>query len=456
LNQYPPYKIFLGFVIVFLFIGLFLFVNHGDKLKIIVPRPPEISGIIIHPADEVMPATGSTDPEGVPEFPAFINPVDIEFPAGNREYLLPFVNSVKNTAGEGGQARILHYGDSQLEGDRVTAHFRSRLQKEYGGSGPGMIPLTEPVYESDRIVYKQTGNWIKYDKLVNQRPLRHYGMGTMLSYSLYREDPAYLVVNSAGGLKAGNNSFDFVRLILLPGRNEGMVSCSAAGSFFREWAVPPGGTLIQLSAGLGGQVCEARFDFRGLEGVIMFGLSLETENGIIVDNIAHRGSAGLEFSRDEPGSFAAMAGFIKPGLIILQFGINVVPAKTENFSYYGLYLEKEIDFIRGQVPGVPILVVGVSDMGHLVNSVPAAYSSVEKVSAIQREAAAKTGAAFFDLLEFMGGPGSFIRWIEADPPLMRSDFTHFTHAGGALVAEGIAGALIKEINKKEGAGGHGF
>ncbi len=35
---------------------------------------------------------------------------------------------------------IVHYGDSQLEEDRISATIREDLQDEFGGAGPGMMP----------------------------------------------------------------------------------------------------------------------------------------------------------------------------------------------------------------------------------------------------------------------------------------------------------------------------
>ena len=40
--------------------------------------------------------------------------------------------------------RVLHYGDSQLEGDRVSDYLRNRLQMLFGGEGPGIILPLEP------------------------------------------------------------------------------------------------------------------------------------------------------------------------------------------------------------------------------------------------------------------------------------------------------------------------
>jgi hypothetical protein len=43
-------------------------------------------------------------------------------------------------ASSGEKISIFHYGDSQIEGDRMTGYIRQRLQQQFGGVGPGFIP----------------------------------------------------------------------------------------------------------------------------------------------------------------------------------------------------------------------------------------------------------------------------------------------------------------------------
>ena len=59
----------------------------------------------------------------------------IEFPAGDSTVLFPFFSKL-DQAGKT-LVRVLHYGDSQIEGDRITGYLRNRFQKKFGGSGPG-------------------------------------------------------------------------------------------------------------------------------------------------------------------------------------------------------------------------------------------------------------------------------------------------------------------------------
>jgi len=473
LKHYPPYKIFLSFVLVYVCAILLFFIIPGEKYRIqeLIPggirdgknstsakksRPPEISGAILHPSDDLPSTEDSLLSSYSANYPNFVSLVDIEYPSGDSAILLPFVESLRGISGNGGQSRIFYYGDSQLEGDRISAFFREHLQGEYGGSGPGMISLAEPVYSSLSLVYQQSTNWMKVDQLVDQQASRIQGLGTMLSYSQYDGNTADLSVSLREGPPNPNTYFDCFRLFLFPAKQEGIVRFTSSDTLSKEWKVPPGRELIEISHKTSSNQRKIRLDFDNMDEALMMGLSLESSVGVQVDNIAHRGSAGLEFSSDRSGSFKKMAFFLNPDLVILQFGINVVPAKSNDFEYYGTYLKKEVQFIQEQIPGVPILIVGVSDMGHLVDGIPSSYLSVEKVRDVQRSVASQTGAAFFDLLSFMGGSGSFKMWMEADPVLMRQDFTHFSHTGGALVAEGLARALSRAVSNYPNHEGNGL
>ncbi|ARS27080.1 lipase [Sphingomonas sp. KC8] len=53
----------------------------------------------------------------------------------------------------------------------------------------------------------------------------------------------------------------------------------------------------------------------------------------------------------------------------------------------------------------------------------------------QRRVAAQLGVAFWDWEARMGGVCSAVRWVKADPPLMRGDYVHFNSAGGRDIAQ---------------------
>ena len=56
---------------------------------------------------------------------------------------------------------ILHYGDSQIEGDRMTNYIRERLQNQFGGYGPETIPATN-VYNTYSFNQTYSDNFLRY------------------------------------------------------------------------------------------------------------------------------------------------------------------------------------------------------------------------------------------------------------------------------------------------------
>lgn len=63
--------------------------------------------------------------------------------ADTRYYLRAFYTALSSASEQ--QVRVVHYGDSQIEEDRMTLTVRRRLQEQYGGGGVGLIPLHQTI-----------------------------------------------------------------------------------------------------------------------------------------------------------------------------------------------------------------------------------------------------------------------------------------------------------------------
>lgn len=84
--------------------------------------------------------------------------------------------------------RILHYGDSQIEADRITSFIRYKLQKKFGGYGPGMIP---PVNFVNFFSIKQQwdDSWERYSIMQkNKNEINHNKYGILVSFARYKTD----------------------------------------------------------------------------------------------------------------------------------------------------------------------------------------------------------------------------------------------------------------------------
>ncbi|HPT13071.1 MAG TPA: hypothetical protein PLP69_10585, partial [Bacteroidales bacterium] len=70
--------------------------------------------------------------------------------------------AIRDTVRAGKQFRVMFYGDSQLEGDRMTSYLRKKLRDTSGGTGPGLFSPDMPVMYTRSFVVRASSNWKRY------------------------------------------------------------------------------------------------------------------------------------------------------------------------------------------------------------------------------------------------------------------------------------------------------
>ena len=78
-----------------------------------------------------------------------------------RENLHRFFDKLQQVANEKAKIHVLHYGDSQIEGDRMTAYIRQMIQIQFGGNGPGLVPAVN-VYNTISFKQSYSANFDRY------------------------------------------------------------------------------------------------------------------------------------------------------------------------------------------------------------------------------------------------------------------------------------------------------
>ena len=78
---------------------------------------------------------------------------------------ISFEAAIDSLESSKGQVRIMYYGDSQIEGDRITSYLRQSLRKGRGGTGPGLFLPLMPVMYSKSIFIRSSSNWRRYNYL---------------------------------------------------------------------------------------------------------------------------------------------------------------------------------------------------------------------------------------------------------------------------------------------------
>jgi lysophospholipase L1-like esterase len=216
--------------------------------------------------------------------------------------------------------------------------------------------------------------------------------------------------------------------------------------------VPVSHSLNTFSWDIDGTLDEVTLKFKGEDSPDIYGIALDDMTGIAVDNIPLRGSSGADFTKTDLAFLRTMYQKINAKLIIMQFGVNLVPYIRDDYSYYEKQFYKQLKTLKSLRPDINIIVIGVSDMSRKHRGRLESYPNIEKIREAQKNAAFKAGCAFWDMYEAMGGNNSMPAWVNNNPPLARTDYTHFTWKGSVVISKMFYEALMhdyKEYLKNE-------
>src|SRR5664279_115244 len=107
---------------------------------------------------------------------------------------------------------------------------------------------------------------------------------------------------------------------------------------------------------------EILIEFEGKVSPDIYGISIESLKGVIVDNIPQRGSAGLEFTMVDKNNLRDAYRRLSPDLFILHYGLNIVKNVKDDYSYYKKGLRMQLSLLKAISPNTPILVISLTDM----------------------------------------------------------------------------------------------
>jgi len=361
----------------------------------------------------------------------------IEFPDNDFTLFDPFFAALDSAMVH--PVRVVHYGDSQLEEDRISNNLRAALQERFGGNGIGMVPLIQnyPTLTSKQtrsssprraLIYGtrdfsvQQGRWgaigqvarvetpmsftyYPAKKLDTTSTQRYYQKVTLLTDTL--RAPMTMKVNGVEGVCDTLHQPLRRISVELPALSEALtVNLSGAGDVF---------------------------------GVMYDGLA-----GVSLDNAAMRGNSGTSFTQMNAGQLADYFNNFNVKLIILQYGGNATPylQGAKSRETYAAKLEKQMALLKSLAPDACFLFIGPSDMSTNVNGSMQTYPHLPAVIDILRSTSHKYGIAYWNLYQVMGGHNSMAKWVHSTPPLAGRDYIHFTHRGADRVGDFLSESLM--------------
>ena len=404
------------------------------------------------------PAAYTTDP--LPEGPVKSpnKAKKIQYPDGDRSILYPAFAALEQAGSGEKPTRIIHFGDSQIEGDRMTSLIRSKLQEKFGGSGPGLFAAV-PMVPSLSVRQSSSEHWKRYPGYGSKDPsVDHKRYGALAAFARFNpiqpdsmldslpSVTAWLQVLKSSAGYSGVKSFSRLKLYYGHARRPFSLKLFADDAPVSEDSIPASTGLKVKTWNFASTPDKLMLFFEGKDSPEVYGLSLESSSGIAVDNVAMRGQSGTLFGGLDYGIFKGMIVDLNAKLLFLQYGGNTVPyIKDEKAARnYGNSFRRQISYLKDMVPGLCVVVLGPSDMATKVEGKLQTYPHLEDVRNALKDAAFEAGAAYFDIYEVMGGYNSMIGWVENEPSLAAPDYVHFNISGAKKIAKAFVTSFLED------------
>lgn len=355
----------------------------------------------------------------------------IYMPEGDETYLDGLWETLQQASTR--HVRIMHYGDSQIECDRITSLLRQRFQDEFGGTGVGLVPAlqTIPTFTlSSSITPDDVTQQLAYGPADMRAADNFYGPMARVTHIPER---ATIRLTGTGG-KDYSHARRFSRITVITRQPANILLQTGNDEEAQEMPIESGSEPCFYTVSLSKAVNSATLEVEGETDIL--GIQLDGQTGISMDNIPMRGSSGRDLTTISRSSLRPFFERERVALVILQFGGNSIPyltrAKLHDFKEN---IKRLINMYHELAPQAKVLFIGPADMAHNredgeLESYPVLPAFCDSL----RAAADEAGAAFWNMYAAMGGRGSIVRWVEANPQLAGEDYIHFTPLGAKKIA----------------------
>lgn len=476
-----PRRTFLSIAAVFLLLGLLSLVFPRDGVQIgnSTLRFPSILEALqefqsdktdtaqIDPEEQIRKMLAETRAREFTKYADSLNfyeeffrqgPTRFDFPANDPSWFDRFFKRLQEAKDSGKVIHIVHYGDSQLEGDRITAAVREPLQALWGGSGPGMVsPLADiPSYVLNS---HSIGNLSRHRIFGPvEEHARHNNYGPLAQVTELRGSATFTFKKSLhqkGYPLAGK--FQKVRLLANKANlKTKLIYTATVIDTIRQDSLPDEykersqkflalEPSVETFPGLSVYTWDLQHVTESVNLTVrgnadLYTISLDGESGVAVDNVAMRGSSGTIFTKMNGELLGASLEAMNAKLIIMEYGGNLVPSVNKsNLDWVERVLEKQIKALQAVAPDADILFIGPADMSKKINgkwtSFPALTMTIDKI----REIALRNGCAYWDMYRVMGSHNAMISWVKQK--LGGPDYIHFTRNGASHMGKLLYNAL---------------
>lgn len=360
----------------------------------------------------------------------------IDYSGGSGYGLAAFYHALDCMASLGRPVRVAYWGDSYIEADILTCDLRERLQDRFGGQGPGWVDCGKTT-NSTRPTVKQRTNGFKAHSVVEKG----------YRASLLGLSQRYFSVDGNASLTLSGTNYrkhlgQWAHSLLYFKTKQPMTITAMAGGQEQTFSVDGADHLQYIDLSV--QAGQTKWYIEGAQQATFFGAALEGNSGVVVDNLALRGCAGMTLSMIPFSTMQQFAQLRPYDLLVLQYGLNATSGKVSSkwFNHYRDGMCKVVSQLKRAFPGTTILVVSVPDRGARKNGQIQTMSGIEELVEAQRQVAQQQGVVFLSLFGLMGGRNSVADFVAKK--YVGHDYTHISFNGGRYLGGKIYEALMSQ------------
>lgn len=334
-----------------------------------------------------------------------------------------------------GKLRIAYFGDSMIEGDLLTQTIRKLLQAQFGGKGVGFVPVYSPVSKFRQTASVQSsGGWADQN-FKTKTNTRLYLSGH--AYFGSPKDYIYVKDNTIRDF-AGNTSKS-----ILYGVTENSLSLAVNKEYIK---IPPGGAFNKavLKNDNNKDIAISNFS----DALPIYGVTVESEDGVILDNFSFRGITGIELKHLDTVFLNEVNLYNHYDLVVFQYGVNMLfRPEDKDFDWYKRAFNPVIKKFKQCFPESDILIVSSADRAFRYENGYESAVGMEPLVNMQAEMAFNNNIAFYNQYASMGGRNSIVRWADSSVALANKDYIHPNHRGAEKLGELFYKAFMREYGK---------
>lgn len=332
--------------------------------------------------------------------------------------------------------RIAYFGDSFVEGDILSCDLREQLQTQFGGNGVGWVDCASQVYGFRQTVRHSFEGLREYE--VVKRPFNTQVQGIAQRYFTIDGDRATFVYQ---GSKSRKHLSDWQKATFFFRSDDSITVATKMNSDSLVTDVMGGTGQLQTFTKRHPSMHKIIYSVSAASPkTFLYGVALESNQGVIVDNFSMRGSSGVTLGTIPSAVLREFAAQRPYDLIIFHFGLNVANENVRNYTSYIRQMGTVIRHFKAAYPQTSILVVSMTDRDQRSMEGIHTMVGVESLVGYQQILAANEKVAFFNLFQSMGGRESMKMLV--DKGYANKDYTHISHAGGRRLATYLVKSLL--------------